>query len=264
MSGCGRLTGRGVLERYGMTETLMNTAVRADGEPGPGTVGEPVSGVERAPGRRRRRVRSMSPTTRRWARSRSAGRTCSWATSGVREATAEAMRDGWFGTGDMATRDERGYIRIVGRRATDLIKSGGYKIGAGEIEAALREHPAVDDAAVTGEADADLGERVRLGRAAPRRRTPSDAASWSTTSPTSWPPTSGRARVISWTSCRATSWARSRSSDWRQTEVRALVDAGAAERGARRAHTLAPTNCSRSAVFLNLPVAVRGISSTNS
>ena len=76
------------------------------------------------------------------------------------DATAQAMHDGWFVTGDMATRDERGYIRIVGRRATDLIKSGGYKIGAGEIEGALREHPAVDDAAVTGEPDDDLGERV--------------------------------------------------------------------------------------------------------
>ena len=76
------------------------------------------------------------------------------------DATQQAMHDGWFATGDMATRDARGYIRIVGRRATDLIKSGGYKIGAGEIEGALREHPAVDDAAVTGEADDDLGERV--------------------------------------------------------------------------------------------------------
>jgi malonyl-CoA/methylmalonyl-CoA synthetase len=51
-------------------------------------------------------------------------------------------------------------VRNVGRRARDLIKSGGYKIGAGEIEAALREHDAVDDAAVTGEPDEDLGERV--------------------------------------------------------------------------------------------------------
>jgi malonyl-CoA/methylmalonyl-CoA synthetase len=76
------------------------------------------------------------------------------------EATASAMHDGWFATGDMATRDRRGYIRIVGRRATDLIKSGGYKIGAGEVEAALREHPAVLDAAVTGEPDPDLGELV--------------------------------------------------------------------------------------------------------
>ncbi len=60
----------------------------------------------------------------------------------------------------MATRDADGLIRIVGRRATDLIKSGGYKIGAGEIETSLRDHPAVDDAAVTGEPDDDLGERV--------------------------------------------------------------------------------------------------------
>ena len=76
------------------------------------------------------------------------------------DATAEAMRDGWFATGDVATRAEDGYIRIVGRRATDLIKSGGYKIGAGEIENALLEHPAVAEAAVTGEPDDDLGERI--------------------------------------------------------------------------------------------------------
>ena len=69
------------------------------------------------------------------------------------------MREGWFRTGDLATRAEGGYVRIVGRRATDLIKSGGYKIGAGEIEAALREHDAVDDAAVTGEGRA-LIDRV--------------------------------------------------------------------------------------------------------
>jgi malonyl-CoA/methylmalonyl-CoA synthetase len=76
------------------------------------------------------------------------------------DATAAAMRDGWFVTGDMAVRWPDGHFRIVGRRATDLIKSGGYKIGAGEIEGSLREHPAVDDAAVTGEPDEDLGERV--------------------------------------------------------------------------------------------------------
>ena len=62
--------------------------------------------------------------------------------------------------GTWQRRDGHGNLRIVGRRATDLIKSGGYKIGAGEIEAALREHPAVSDAAVTGEPDEDLGERV--------------------------------------------------------------------------------------------------------
>ena len=66
------------------------------------------------------------------------------------DATAEAVRDGWFHTGDLATRAPDGYIRIVGRRATDLIKSGGFKIGAGEIEGALLEHQAVVEAAVTG------------------------------------------------------------------------------------------------------------------
>jgi malonyl-CoA/methylmalonyl-CoA synthetase len=70
------------------------------------------------------------------------------------------MHDGWFRTGDMATVAADGYVRIVGRKATDLIKSGGYKIGAGEIENALLEHPGVAEAAVTGEPDDDLGERI--------------------------------------------------------------------------------------------------------
>ena len=62
--------------------------------------------------------------------------------------------------GDMAVRDPDGYVRIVGRRATDLVKSGGYKIGADEIENALLEHPSVAEVAVTGEPDDDLGERI--------------------------------------------------------------------------------------------------------
>jgi malonyl-CoA/methylmalonyl-CoA synthetase len=70
------------------------------------------------------------------------------------------MRAGWFLTGDLATRAPDGYLRIVGRRSTDLIKSAGYKIGAGEVENALLEHAAVAEAAVKGEPDADLGERV--------------------------------------------------------------------------------------------------------
>ena len=98
------------------------------------------------------------------------------------DATAEAVQDGWFRTGDLATRAPDGYIRIVGRRATDLIKSGGYKIGAGEIEGALLEHPGVREAAVTGEPDPDLGERIVawiVPARAPRRR----PTSWPTTSP---------------------------------------------------------------------------------
>jgi malonyl-CoA/methylmalonyl-CoA synthetase len=154
-----RLTGRRVLERYGMTETLMNTAVRADGVPGPGTVGVPVAGVQlRLVDEDGGVLGVFDDETMGEIEVR--GPNLFLGYLGRPEATAEAIREGWFRTGDMATRDQRGYIRIVGRRATDLIKSGGYKIGAGEIEAALREHPAVDDAAVTGEADPDLGERV--------------------------------------------------------------------------------------------------------
>ncbi|MEO8968555.1 MAG: AMP-binding protein [Solirubrobacteraceae bacterium] len=153
------LTGRGVLERYGMTETLMNTAVRADSGPAPGTVGPAVAGVDvqlvdddgeaigSSDGETIGEIEVRGPNLFTGYLNRA-------------DATAAAMRGDWFATGDMATRDARGYIRIVGRRATDLIKSGGYKIGAGEVEAALREHPSVHDAAVTGEPDADLGERV--------------------------------------------------------------------------------------------------------
>jgi malonyl-CoA/methylmalonyl-CoA synthetase len=76
------------------------------------------------------------------------------------DATEEAMRDGWFMTGDMATRNEAGSLKLVGRKSTDMIKSGGYRIGAGEIEGALLEHPAVAEVAVTAKPDVDLGERI--------------------------------------------------------------------------------------------------------
>jgi acyl-CoA synthetase (AMP-forming)/AMP-acid ligase II len=77
------------------------------------------------------------------------------------EATSEVIdAQGFFYTGDLATRTSDGAIRIVGRRATDLIKSGGFKVGAGEIEAALLEHASVAEAAVVGVPDEDLGERI--------------------------------------------------------------------------------------------------------
>jgi malonyl-CoA/methylmalonyl-CoA synthetase len=74
--------------------------------------------------------------------------------------TAESFRDGWFSTGDLAARAPDGYVRLVGRRSTDLIKSGGYRIGAGEVESALLSFPGVAEAAVLGMPDADLGERI--------------------------------------------------------------------------------------------------------
>jgi len=148
-----------VVERYGMTETLMNTAIHAGAKPAPGTVGPPLPGVDvRLVDDDRAVIEASDDETIGEIQVRGPNLFLEYLNRP--DATAEAMRDGWFATGDMATRTAEGYIRIVGRRATDLIKSGGYKIGAGEIEGCLREHPAVEDAAVTGTADDDLGERV--------------------------------------------------------------------------------------------------------
>ncbi|MFI6652863.1 acyl-CoA synthetase [Streptomyces sp. NPDC050529] len=151
-------TGRRVIERYGMTETLMNTGVRADGEPRPGTVGAPLLGVEL-----RLVEEDGTPLTDPASIGEIQVRGPNLFTGYLNrpDATAAALTaDGWFRTGDMATLDPDGYVRIVGRKATDLIKSGGHKIGAGEIENALLDHPGVREAAVTGEPDPDLGEQV--------------------------------------------------------------------------------------------------------
>ncbi|MFC8781229.1 acyl-CoA synthetase [Streptomyces nigra] len=153
-------TGQRVVERYGMTETLMNTSVRADGERRAGTVGVPLPGVEL-----RLVEEDGTPLTSYDGESvgeiQVRGPNLFTEYLNRPDATRDAFTaDGWFRTGDMAVRDPDGYVRIVGRKATDLIKSGGYKIGAGEIENALLEHPGVREAAVTGEPDADLGERI--------------------------------------------------------------------------------------------------------
>ncbi|MER6897238.1 acyl-CoA synthetase, partial [Amycolatopsis sp. NPDC000740] len=150
-------TGQQVVERYGMTETLMNTSVRADGERKPGSVGVPLAGVD---------LRLVDEAGTEISEPDAVGeiqvRGPNLFTEYLNrpDATAAALDGGWFRTGDMATRDPDGYVRIVGRKATDLIKSGGYKIGAGEIENALLEHPKVAEVAVTGEPDDDLGERI--------------------------------------------------------------------------------------------------------
>jgi malonyl-CoA/methylmalonyl-CoA synthetase len=153
-------TGRRVIERYGMTETLMNTSVRADGEPRAGTVGVPLPGVEL-----RLVEEDGTPVTvddgETVGEIQVRGPNLFTGYLNRPDATEAAFTaDGWFRTGDMAVRESDGYVRIVGRKTTDLIKSGGYKIGAGEIENALLDHPGVREAAVTGEPDADLGERI--------------------------------------------------------------------------------------------------------
>ncbi len=170
-------TGRRVVERYGMTETLMNTSVRLDAGPGAtsaGTVGVPLPGVElrlvdddgaplpAADGESIGEIQVRGPHL-------------FTEYLGRPDATAAAFTpDGWFRTGDMAVLESGGAVRLVGRRATDLIKSGGYKIGAGEIENALLEHPGVAEAAVTGAPDADLGERIVAWIVPADPRTPPD------------------------------------------------------------------------------------------
>ena len=152
-------TGQRVVERYGMTETLMNTSVRVDGERTPGSVGPPLPGVSlRLVDDAGAPVGADDGQT--VAEIQVRGPNLFTGYLGRPEATAAAFAGGWFRTGDLATRDANGYVRIVGRRSTDLIKSGGYRIGAGEVEAALLEHPAVAEVAVAGRPDDDLGERV--------------------------------------------------------------------------------------------------------
>jgi malonyl-CoA/methylmalonyl-CoA synthetase len=154
-----RMSGQRIVERYGLTETLMNCAVRSDGERRPGYVGPPLPGVDV-------RIVDEGGATVDPFDQKSIGEVMVRGPNlfigylNRSDATAKAMHDGWFRTGDLATGGPEGYVRIVGRRATDLIKTGGYKVGAGEVEAALLEHPAVAEAAVTGEPDERLGERI--------------------------------------------------------------------------------------------------------
>jgi fatty acid CoA ligase FadD36/malonyl-CoA/methylmalonyl-CoA synthetase len=143
-------SGHRIAERYGLTETLINTAARADGDRRPGVVGAPLDGVE---------VRILGDEEFGPIGVRGANVFSGYL--GNQEATAAALSaDGWFATGDLGVFEPDGQLRIVGRQSTDLIKSGGYKIGAGEIENALLAHPAVAETAVIGVPDDDLGERV--------------------------------------------------------------------------------------------------------
>jgi len=162
------ITSHTLLERYGMTEIGMALSNPLSGERRAGTVGTPLAGVEArivddagsplADGNAGQ-IEVGGPQVFReyWQRP---------------EETAKAFRDGWFMTGDEAI-VEAGYWRILGRRSTDIIKSGGHKISALEIEDALREHEAIRDCAVVGLPDEDLGERIA---AAVVRSRPIDAA----------------------------------------------------------------------------------------
>lgn len=164
-----RLTGHAPVERYGSTESLITLSTRVDGERRPGWVGLPVAGVQTrlvdddgAPvahdGESIGQLQIKGPMVFGGYLNRP-------------EATADAFdSDGWYRTGDVAVIDADGMHRIVGRESVDLIKSGGYRIGAGEIETVLLGHDGVDEVAVVGVPDDDLGQRIVafvVGNAAP-------------------------------------------------------------------------------------------------
>ncbi|MFE7634744.1 acyl-CoA synthetase [Kitasatospora sp. NPDC057518] len=153
------LTGHAPIERYGMTESLITVSTRADGERRPGSVGLPVEGVRtRLVGEDGAPVPGDGESV---GELQVSGPTLFSGYLNRPDADAEAWTaDGWFRTGDVAVIGADGFHRIVGRASVDLIKSGGYRIGAGEVEAALRDHPAVADAAVVGVPDEDLGQAI--------------------------------------------------------------------------------------------------------
>ena len=149
-------TGHAILERYGMTETNMNTSNPYDGDRIAGTVGLPLPGVS---------IRIADPDS---------GRVLPHGEVGVIEIagpnvfkgywrmpdkTAAEFRDGHFISGDLGFIDARGYVSIVGR-AKDLIISGGYNVYPAEVETAIDELPQVHESAVIGVPHRDLGEAV--------------------------------------------------------------------------------------------------------
>ncbi|HET9499349.1 MAG TPA: acyl-CoA synthetase [Marmoricola sp.] len=153
------LTGLEVAERYGMSETLITVATRADGVRRAGWVGVPIAGVDAR--LRAEDGAAVPPDGDTVGRLEVRGATLFSGYLDRPEATAAAWTaDGWFRTGDVAVMAADGALRIVGRESVDLIKSGGYRIGAGEVESVLLGHPAVDECAVLGEPDRDLGQRI--------------------------------------------------------------------------------------------------------
>lgn len=153
------LTGHDPVERYGMSETLITVATRSEGRRQAGWVGVPIDGVET-----RLRDEEDAPVPHDGASVGALevrGPTLFTGYLNRPEATAEVWTaDGWFRTGDVACIAPDGRHRIVGRASVDLIKSGGYRIGAGEIESTLLGHPSVAECAVVGAPDEDLGQRI--------------------------------------------------------------------------------------------------------
>ena len=153
------ISGHTLLERYGMTEMGMAISNPYRGERRPGSIGQPLPGVqvrlaaetggevpEGTPGEIQ--VKGPNVFSEYW---------------GKPEETQKAFTpDGWFMTGDIAVYEDGSY-RILGRNSVDIIKSGGYKISALEIEEVLRTHPGVKDCGVVGIPDLEWGEVIGAG-----------------------------------------------------------------------------------------------------
>ncbi|CAJ2656215.1 probable CoA ligase CCL8 [Trifolium pratense] len=151
------ITGHRLLERYGMTEFVMAISNPLKGERKAGTVGKPFPGVQvkiladeehesEGSGTGELCVKSPSLFKQYWK---------------LPEVTKESFTDdGYFKTGDAVTTDKDGYFIILGRNNADIIKNGGYKLSALEIESVIVEHPTVSECCVLGIPDKDYGEIV--------------------------------------------------------------------------------------------------------
>ena len=152
-----RFTGHRILERYGMSETMLTVSNPYPPEQRkPGTIGFPISACEVEV--RDDEMNRCEPGVVGQIVVR--GDTVMREYWGSPEKTAEAFRDGWFLTGDAARYDEDGYIVHVGRRSVDILKSGGYKISAREIEEVISRHPLIREVAVVGIPDPEWGQRI--------------------------------------------------------------------------------------------------------
>ncbi|MBS1977269.1 MAG: acyl-CoA synthetase [Bacteroidetes bacterium] len=162
-----------LLERYGMTELGMAISNPYKGERRPGHVGQPLPGVHirlcnekdepASDGPGEIQVKGPNVFLEYWKKP---------------DATRLAFTaDGWFRTGDTAVLDN-GYYRILGRTSVDIIKSGGYKISALEVEEILRTHPAIADCSVVGLEDDEWGEIVGAAIIPKGTLTESQLVSW--------------------------------------------------------------------------------------
>jgi len=141
-------TGQRILERYGMSETLITVSNPLNEERREGAIGHPIPGVE---------VHIEGDSEGElWVR----GDTLMHSYWQDPKATSEAMTQGWFRTGDRVRKDDDGYLHHQGRLSVDWIKSGGWRVGARELEVLLEAHPLVREAAVFGVPDSRWGELV--------------------------------------------------------------------------------------------------------